>query len=103
MHAFAQPRLLIHLRGTARVDDPAMREWRRQGMKAAALMDAHLAGREFLVGDAPTIADIALYPYTSMAHEGGYDLSALRHVHAWLARMRACRALRRCWKRLEGA
>ena len=66
-----------------------MREWRRQGMKAAALMDAHLAGREFLVGDAPTIADIALYPYTSMAHEGGYDLSALRHVHAWLARMRA--------------
>ena len=82
MHAFAQPRLLIHLRGTARVDDPAMREWRRQGMKAAALMDAHLAGREFLVGDAPTIADIALYPYTSMAHEGGYDLSALRHVHA---------------------
>lgn len=89
MHAFAQPRLLIHLRGTARVDDPAMREWRRQGMKAAALMDTHLAGREFLVGDAPTIADIALYPYTSMAHEGGYDLSALRHVHAWLARMRA--------------
>ena len=102
MHAFAQPRLLIHLRHGP-VDDPAMREWRRQGMKAAALMDAHLAGREFLVGDAPTIADIALYPYTSMAHEGGYDLSALRHVHAWLARMRALPVLRRCWKRLEGA
>ena len=103
MHAFAQPRLLIHLRGTARVDDPAMREWRRQGMKAAALMDAHLAGREFLVGDAPTIADIALYPYTSMAHEGGYDLSALRHVHAGWPACGPCRVLRRCWKRLEGA
>lgn len=89
MHAYAQPRLLIHLRRTAQVDDPAMRAWREIGMKAAALMDAHLAGRSYLVGDAPTIADIALYPYTSMAAEGGYDLSGFAHIDAWLARMRA--------------
>ncbi|MCH1997925.1 glutathione binding-like protein, partial [Achromobacter xylosoxidans] len=89
MHAFAQPRLLIHLRGTARVDDPAMVEWRRAGMRAAAWMEDHLAGRAFLVGEAPTIADIALYPYTSMAEQGGYDLSAFPHINAWLARMRA--------------
>jgi len=89
MHAFAQPRLLIHLRRTARVDDPAMVQWRAIGLRAAAWMDAHLAGRSFLVGDAPTIADIALYPYTSMADEGGYDLSAFTHISAWLARMRA--------------
>lgn len=89
MHAFAQPRLLIHLRNTAQVDDPAMRAWREIGMKAAALMDAHLAGRDFLVGGAPTIADIALFPYTSMAAEGGYDLSGFTHINAWLARMRA--------------
>ncbi|KAA5925967.1 glutathione S-transferase family protein [Achromobacter xylosoxidans] len=89
MHAFAQPRLLIHLRGTARVDDPAMVEWRRAGMRAAAWMEDHLAGRAFLVGEAPTIADIALYPYTSMAGQGGYDLSAFPHINAWLARMRA--------------
>ena len=87
--SFAQPRLLIHLRGTARVDDPAMVEWRRIGMRAAAWMEAHLAGRDFLVGEAPTIADIALYPYTSMAEQGGYDLSAFTHINAWLARMRA--------------
>lgn len=89
MHAFAQPRLLIHLRQTASVDDPAMVAWRVIGMKAAAWMDAHLAGREFFVGGAPTIADIALYPYTSMAEEGGYDLSAFTQLNAWLARMRA--------------
>ena len=89
MHAFAQPRLLIHLRRTARVDDPAMQAWREIGMKAAAWMDAHLAGRDYLVGTAPTIADIALYPYTSMAAEGGYDLSGFAHIDAWLARMRA--------------
>lgn len=89
MHAFAQPRLLIHLRQTAHVDAPEMAAWRVIGMKAAALMDAHLAGRRFLVGEAPTIADIALYPYTSMAEQGGYDLSAFTHISAWLARMRA--------------
>ncbi|MFY0477177.1 glutathione S-transferase family protein [Achromobacter marplatensis] len=89
MHAFAQPRLLIHLRQTAAVDDPAMAAWRAIGMKAAALMDAHLAGRTYLVGDAPTIADVALYPYTSMAAQGGYDLSAFTHITAWLARVRA--------------
>lgn len=89
MHAFAQPRLLIHLRRTARVDDPEMAAWRAIGMKAAALMDAHLAGRSFLVGTAPTIADIALFPYTSMAEQGGYDLSAFTHITAWLARMQA--------------
>ncbi|QVQ26991.1 glutathione S-transferase family protein [Achromobacter deleyi] len=89
MHAFAQPRLLIHLRRTAAVNDPEMVAWRAIGMKAAALMDAHLAGRNFLVGTAPTIADIALYPYTSMAEQGGYELSAFAHITAWLARMRA--------------
>ena len=89
MHAFAQPRLLIHLRQTAEKDDPEMVAWRVTGMKAAALMDAHLAGRDYLVGTAPTIADIALYPYTSMAEEGGYDLSGFAHITAWLARMRA--------------
>lgn len=89
MHAFAQPRLLIHLRQTAGVDDPAMQAWRAIGMKAAAWMDAHLAGRDYFVGNAPTIADVALYPYTSMAKEGGYDLSAFAHINAWLARMRA--------------
>lgn len=89
MHAFAQPRLLIHLRQTAAVDDSAMVAWRAIGMKAAALMDAHLNGRTYLVGDAPTIADVALYPYTSMAKQGGYDLSAFTHITAWLARIRA--------------
>lgn len=89
MHAFAQPRLLIHLRRTAAVDAPEMAAWRAIGMKAAALMDAHLAGRAYLVGTAPTIADIALFPYTSMAEQGGYDLSGFAHINAWLARVRA--------------
>lgn len=89
MHAFAQPRLLIHLRKTTQVDDLEMIAWRATGMKAAALMDAHLADRSYLVGSAPTIADIALYPYTSMAEQGGFDLSGCAHINTWLARVRA--------------
>jgi glutathione S-transferase len=57
--------------------------------KALERMETALAGRVFLVGDAFTIADIALYAYTHVAHEGGFDLSARSHVQAWLARCAA--------------
>src|SRR5580765_7054427 len=40
------------------------------GHRALAAMERHLADREFLVGDGPTLADIALYAYTHVAHEG---------------------------------
>jgi len=89
MHNFAQPRLLVHLRRTAAPDEPRIVAWRQAGMRAAAVMDEQLARVPYIAGDAPTIADIALYPYTSMAGEGGYDLDDLRHVQQWLARMRA--------------
>jgi glutathione S-transferase len=54
------------------------------GHRALAAMEQHLAGREFLVGDGPTLADIALYAYTHVAHEGGFDLAAYPAVRAWL-------------------
>lgn len=54
-----------------------------------AVMDAHLGRRRFLVGDAPTIADVALYSYTVLAPEGGIDLAPYRNVEAWLGRIEA--------------
>ena len=53
------------------------------------VVEAHLAAREFLVGDGPTIADVALYSYTALAPEGGVALEAYPNVRAWLARMEA--------------
>ncbi|MCP3416413.1 glutathione S-transferase [Bradyrhizobium brasilense] len=47
-------------------------------------LEAHLAGRDWLVGEAPTIADVALYSYLSSAPEGNVDLSAYARVNAWL-------------------
>ena len=61
--------------------------WRvERGEAALDVMDRLLTGREWLVGDAMTIADIALLPYTRMAHEGGFDLASRGHVRAWIAR-----------------
>ncbi|MGX1110506.1 MULTISPECIES: glutathione S-transferase family protein [Bradyrhizobium] len=52
-------------------------------------LEAHLAGRDWLVGTAPTIADVALYSYLSSAPEGNVDLSAYARVNAWLRRIEA--------------
>ncbi|KRQ00521.1 glutathione S-transferase [Bradyrhizobium pachyrhizi] len=52
-------------------------------------LEAHLAGRDWLVGAAPTIADVALYSYLSSAPEGNVDLSAYARVNAWLRRIEA--------------
>jgi glutathione S-transferase len=60
---------------------------RLAGCAALALMDRHLAHNAFFCGDAPTLADIALFAYTHVAHEGGFSLGDYRHVAAWIARV----------------
>jgi glutathione S-transferase len=62
---------------------------REAGDSALRLMDEHLAGRSFFVGDRLSLADIALYAYTHVAEEGGFDLSAYPAVGAWLERVAA--------------
>ena len=61
---------------------------RRGGHAALRAIDSHLAdGRTFLVGERYTIADIALYAYTHVAPEGGFDLEPYPAVRAWLERV----------------
>jgi glutathione S-transferase len=57
------------------------------GRTALAVMEKHLMDRTFFVGEQYTIADIALYAYTHVAHEGGFDLGPYTAVRAWLARV----------------
>ncbi len=52
-------------------------------------LEAHLAGRDWLVGARPTIADVALYSYVARAPEGNVDLSAYANVNAFLRRIEA--------------
>ena len=62
---------------------------RMAGCAALELMDKHLADHTFFCGDALTLADIALYPYTHVAEEGGFGLGDYRHIRAWIARVEA--------------
>jgi glutathione S-transferase len=59
------------------------------GYKALDAMEAHLASREFLVADRYTIADIALYAYTHVAADGGFDMSRYPAIRDWLDRVAA--------------
>lgn len=61
----------------------------RGGTAALRTMEGHLAGREFLVGERYTIADIALYAYTHVAPEGGFELEPYPAIRAWLERVAA--------------
>lgn len=64
---------------------PARRD---AGRRALALMDAHLSLQPFFVGGRYTIADIALYAYTHVAPEGGFDLAPHPALRQWLERVR---------------
>jgi glutathione S-transferase len=66
----------------------ALPQKRTLGYAALGVMEKHLTGRPFFVGDRYSIADIALYAYTHVAHEGGFDLSGFPDVRAWLERVR---------------
>jgi glutathione S-transferase len=61
----------------------------RGGTAALRAMEGHLAGREFLVGERYTIADIALYAYTHVAPEGGFELEPYPAIRSWLERVAA--------------
>jgi len=70
-----------------RPDEVAAR--RQRGYDALAVMEDHLHHRDFFAAGRYTIADIALYAYTHVAHEGGFDLAPFTAVNAWLARVRS--------------
>jgi glutathione S-transferase len=66
----------------------AMLEPKRSlGHAALGVMDGHLKERAFFVGGRYSVADIALYAYTHVAPEGGFDLGRFPAVRAWLERV----------------
>ena len=60
-----------------------------RGNKALGVMEKHLAENPFFAGGALSVADIALYAYTHVAGEGGFDLDRYPAVQAWLERVEA--------------
>ncbi|HEY7245251.1 MAG TPA: glutathione S-transferase family protein [Xanthobacteraceae bacterium] len=81
------PRFILHLlkKPPPREDDLAI--WQLRGNIALEVMNRHLAQARWLAADAFTIADIALYAYTHVAPEGGFDLSRYPAIQQWLERI----------------
>lgn len=61
----------------------------KKGHAALGVMEQQLQKTSFLAGVRYSIADIALYAYTHVAHEGGYDLSAYPAINAWMKQVEA--------------
>jgi glutathione S-transferase len=59
------------------------------GRELLAKLDGRLEGRDWVALDGPTIADVALYGYTHVADDAGFDLAAHPRIEAWLHRVRA--------------
>ena len=64
-------------------------EWHRGGKRVLAALESRLDGREWLVGDGMTLADIAVNGYTHAAEEGGFELEPYPAVRAWIDRVAA--------------
>ncbi len=77
-----------HFSGQAEHKKREIEERKPRGDEALGVMEQHLTGHDFFAGGYG-VADIALYAYTHVAHEGGYDLSPYPAVNAWLERVRA--------------
>ena len=63
------------------------RALQKRGYKALDVMEQQLARTPYLVGDCYSIADVTLYAYTHVAHQGGFDLSGYPAIRSWLQRV----------------
>jgi glutathione S-transferase len=78
---------LTLVKGGRELQSHAMEDWMEEGYRALGVMEKHLASRPFFAADRYTIADIALYAYTHVAHQCDYDLGGFPAVRGWLRRV----------------
>ena len=65
-----------------------IKAWQTKGVEGLAKLNRHLENRAFMVGERYSIADIAIYGYTHVADQGGFDLEAFPAITNWIARVR---------------
>lgn len=87
--AIAVARYSMLYLGNTEKEDPRLPQLWEKGYKALSVMEDHLKDKDFFVADRYSIADIALFAYTHVAHQGGFDLGAYPNVRAWIERVKA--------------
>lgn len=84
----AVARYIVQYLGRPPEQEARLQEKMAPGYRALKVMEDHLAANAFFAGGRYGIADIALYAYTHVAREGGFDLAGFPSVRAWLDRVR---------------
>jgi len=86
--AIAVARYSMHYLGQTEENDPRLPQLWQKGYGALKVMEDHLKDKTFFVAERYSIADIALYAYTHVAHEGGFNLDDYPNVRAWIERIK---------------
>jgi len=80
---------LALVKGGRELQQHALEDWMEQGYRALRVMENHLKQHRYFAADRFTVADIALYAYTHLAHECDFDLATFPAIRDWLDRMAA--------------
>jgi glutathione S-transferase len=78
---------LVLVKGGRDLQQHALEDWMEEGYRSLAVMENHLKHHRFFVGNRYSVADIALYAYTHLAHLCDYDLTTFPQIRAWLERV----------------
>src|SRR5207248_11548114 len=78
---------LTMVKGGRELQRHSLEDWMEKGYQALGVMEKHLERNRFFAAGRYTIADIALYAYTHVAHENDFDLTGFPAVRTWLKRV----------------
>ncbi len=84
----AVARYIVRYLGRPAAQEERLQKTYEPGRRALGVMEQQLAREPWFAGGRYSIADIALYAYTHVAHEGGFDLAPFPAIQAWLGRVR---------------
>jgi len=80
---------LALVKGGRELQRHALEDWMEEGYRSLRVMENHLKSNTYFAAGRYTIADIALYAYTHLAHMADYDLSSFPYIRAWIDRVAA--------------
>jgi glutathione S-transferase len=78
---------LVLVKGGRELQRHALEDWMEEGYRAFRVMENHLKQRDYFAAGRFTIADIALYAYTHLAHQCDFDLERFPAIRGWLDRV----------------
>lgn len=85
----ATSRFIVKYLGSPEARRAELDAKRAGGYQALTILNAELSGQDYLLGSQFSLADIALFAYTHVAHEGGFSLTDYPAVRAWIERISA--------------